>query len=375
MFSLIVLGLASCNKDDVAPQDQGTGKVTIDFLGFDQATKTKASVADVKRPTTSWVGNVKDLMILFVSNDKVLDARSITLPTATDMASQKLTFDQVPAMTAGDIYIVANSGQTTNIARPNDAGGTWTPLTAKNQVFSKMYMKLVASDVTDAKLTDASKFKQPAEIFMAHQGNVNITADETTTVQTPLSLTRVVSLVRVRLNPIGDNKTYLHYDNAGCYVYLRKANPQFYLLNSVSKGHGDATGILFGGAFQSSNPTTGYTTTGEDIVDASHPYFQDFLSFPGGGQGSADRFEIVLKTFAKLGYHYPDGAAAKENDPVYFTGAFDNTAVANGILILNVTVSTQGTPTPPEPGSKFGKLSINVELKDWGSVDTGDITV
>ncbi len=375
MIPFILLGLAACNKDDATPQDQGTGEVKIAF-GFDKATETKAPVGGTKRPATSWTKSVKDLMILFVSNDKVLDARTIAVPAQADLSEQTLTFDKVPVMTAGDIYIVANSGETAGILRKNETGGSWTPATVKNQTFSKLYLELVTAAATaPEEFAGETKYKQPAEIFLAHKAGVNITADQTTTIADALHLTRAVSLIRVRLKPIEANDTKISFTDPKALVYLRKANPKL-KLDGTASGHGPKIGIFVPKPFLGTEPAgTDYSGT-DPILNAATgiKYYQDILSLPGGGSTSADKFEVVIKGITTEEYTLPDGTKLAAGKPVYWSGAFDVKAIANGIVVLTVTVNSQGVETPPAPGN-FGSLSIKVDMADWGSVESAEIQV
>lgn len=375
MIPLILLGLAACNKDDATPQDQGTGEVKIAF-GFDKATETKAAVNNTKRPATSWAKSVKDLMILFVSGDKVLDARTIPVPTDADLSQKDLTFDKVPVMAAGDIYIIANSGVTAGILRKNETGGSWTPATVKNQTFSKLYLELVtAAATTPEEFAGETKYKQPAEIFLAHKAGVKIEADKTETITDPLHLTRAVSLIRVRLKPVDANDTKISFTDPKALVYLRKANPKL-TLAGVASGHGPKIGIFVPKPFLGVEPATADYKGTDPILDATAgiKYYQDILSLPGGGSTSADKFEVVIKGITTAEYTLPDGSKLAVGKPVYWSGAFDMEAAANGIVILTVTVNSQGVETPPAPGN-FGSLSIHVDLADWGSVESGEIEV
>lgn len=375
MIPFILLGLAACNKDDATTQDQGTGEVKIAF-GFDKAAETKAPVNNTKRPVTSWTKSVKDLMILFVSGDKVLDARTIPAPAAADLSEQTFTFDKVPVMTGGDIYIVANSGETAGIVRKSETGGSWTPATVKNQTFSKLYLELVAAAATTPEeFAGETKYKQPAEIFLAHKGGVNITADQTTNIADALHLTRAVSLVRVRLKPVDANDTKISFVDPKALVYLRKANPKM-KLTGVASGHGPKIGIFVPKPFLNAEPAAADYTGTEAILNAAGgiKYYQDILTLPGGGSASADKFEVVIKGITTAEYTLPDGTKLAAGKAVYWSGAFDMEAEANGIVILTVTVNSQGVETPPAPGN-FGSLSIKVDMADWGSVESGEIVV
>ncbi len=374
MIPLVLLGLAACNKDDVTPADQGKGNVKITF-GFDQETgangpATAAVPVSGKKPTTSWAGNVKDLVILFAATDgTIADARRIDVPTATDISNQNVQVKNIPAGTYNTI-IIANSGQAANIAR------NWTPENAKGKSLSSLLMSLVGETLpTTGMPTGSVGYKEPAEIFYANQ-SVTVKPDENTNVGTPFALKRAVSLIRVRLVPEGDNKDKIDFigDGKGA-VFFRKVQTTMTAANGLS-GRDENKGIYIGKSFLGTEPTTGYTGTGNILANGVTCY-QDFLSFPGGSKtAGAEKFDIMIMGKTKDATYTPVGEQnpVAANTPVYWSGPINEVVAANGILEVVLTVKTVGVPEVPEVGS-YGNLTIQVNVSEWGNVTQYEMPV
>ena len=364
MIPLVLLGLAACNKDDAASQDQGKGNVKITF-GFEQKTDTKgpatAAIApSSKKPATS-CNNVKDLVILFVKEGGIIeDARRIEgIPVAEDMS----TFEpeKLKNILAGTykVVIIANSGQS-GVSRP------WTPENAKGKALSSLLMNLVSETLPQE--LSGTGHKEPAEIFYASQENITIEADKDNIITTPFKLQRTVSLIRVRLAPVGDNLTKIDFtgDGKGA-LFFRKVQTTMTAANTFA-GRSDAEGIYIGKSFSTNEPN-GYAGEG-NIIAGEVTCFQEFLSFPGGSKTvGAEKFDIMIMGTVKESGYRPAGAQADAavGDQIYWSGPINEVADANGILEVVITVKTVGEPDAPEPGS-YGNLDIKVTLSDWGNV-------
>lgn len=373
MIPLVLLGLAACNKDDVTPADQGKGNVKITF-GFDQETgangpATAAVPASGKKPTTSWAANVKDLVILFAKTDGTIeDARRIDVPTATDITTpQNVQLKNIPAGTYNTV-IIANSGQADNIVR------NWTPEGAKTKNLSSLLMNLV-SETMPTGITGTG-YKEPAEIFYANQ-SVTVQADKDNTGPAPFALKRAVSLIRVRLVPVGDNKDKIDFTTTGKggAIFFRKVQTTMTAGNVLS-GRGETKGIYIGKPFLASEPTTGYTGTG-NILGNGVTCYRDFLSFPGGSKTvGTEKFDIMIMGMTKDNTYIPTGSTdpVAKDTPIYWSGPISEVAAANGILEVVITVQSVGEPTVPEVGS-YGNLTIQVNVSEWGNVTQYEMPV
>lgn len=373
MIPLVLLGLAACNKDDVTPTDQGKGNVKITF-GFDQETgangpATAAVPVSDKKPTTSWAGNVKDLVILFAKTDGTIeDARRIDVPTATDITTpQDVSLKNIPAGTYNTV-IIANSGQADNIL------SNWTPEGAKTKNLSNLLMNLVSETMPQG--ITGTGYKEPAEIFYANQ-SVTVQADKDNTVSTPFALKRAVSLIRVRLIPAGPNKDKIDFTTLGKgAIFFRKVQTTMTAGNVLS-GRDENKGIYIGKSFLGTEPT-GYTGT-KNILGNGVTCYQDFLSFPGGSKDKgAEKFDIMIMgttkdaTYVPTG-HNPGDPVAKDT-PIYWSGSISEVAAANGILEVVITVQSAGEQTVPEVGS-YGNLTIQVNVSEWGNVTQYEMPV
>lgn len=362
IIPLVLLVLAACSKDDATTKDQGTGNVKITF-GFDKAAGTKAGTG-VKKPVTSWNGSVKDLIILFVKDGIVKDARNITPPTSEDIVAKDVSLKNIPAMTDCNIYVIANSGVSANITRRG-----WRVENAVGRNLTDLYMDMVTTTLPSG-LTGTG-YKEPAEIFTATQ-IANIVADQTTTLTTPFALKRAVSLIRVRLKPTGDNATKINFTTNGkAAIFLRRTQLALNISGTL-EGRTDDKGVYIETPFLDQEPTNGYNGD-EPILTADIKSFKDFLCLPGGGllaDASTNKFDLVIKGSTSTADYIPAGStsALAEGTAVYWSGPVNQKIDANGILDIVVTINSFGEQTEPTPGSTYGNLEISVNLQEWGAV-------
>lgn len=362
MIPLVLLVLAACSKDDTSTKDQGTGNVKITF-GFEKATETKAGTG-VKKPVTSWTKSVQDLIILFVKDGVVKDARNITPPTGEDLAVKDVSLKNIPAMTDCNIYVIANSGVSANINRRG-----WRVENAVGRNLTDLYLDMV-TDNLPTEMTGTG-YKEPAEIFIATQ-TATIEADKTKTIESPFALTRVVSLVRVRLKPTGDNATKIDFTTAGkAAIFLRRTELALNFQNTFS-GKADDKGVIINTSFSDAEPTTGYNGD-QLILSGDIKYFKDFLCLPGGGvlaDPSANKFDLVIKGSTSTTDYIPAGQTdpVAKDTPVFWSGPVNEKIGPNGILDITVTINSFGEQDEPTPGSTYGNLEIKVNLQEWGAV-------
>lgn len=373
MIPLVLLGLAACNKDDAATQDQGKGNVKITF-GFEQALETKAGTGP-KKPPTSWNGNVKDLIILFVDNGgTVKDARNITPPKGEGITSESVTLQNIAAGDY-DVHVVANSGVDANIKRR----GGWRVETAVGRPLADLFLDMVVSEASPGG-TLGTGYKEPAEIFTAMQ-RVKVLADATTSVEQPFSLTRAVSLIRVRLIPVEANDAKIDFTDAegagSSAIFLRRTELALNILGTL-ENKADDKGIFINTPFLTADPID-YAGDQPIVGDATGvKYFKDFLSLPGGGvlaDPSANKFDLVIKGTTKTN----DYIIAGSTDPVgkgtavYWSGPVNQKIGPNGILDIVVTLKSHGEKDEPTPGTTYGNLDIQVNLTDWGAVTNAEM--
>ncbi len=373
MIPLVLLGLAACNKDDAATQDQGKGNVKITF-GFEQALETKAGTGP-KKPATSWGANVKDLIILFVDNNgTVKDARNITPPEGEGIAAKSVTLQNIAAGTY-DVHVVANSGVAANITRK----GGWKVENAVGRRLAELYLDMVPLQVLPEGFSGTG-YKEPAEIFTANQ-SVSVVADATTSVDQPFSLTRAVSLIRVRLIPVEANDTKIDFtDELGAgssAIFLRRTELALNIPGTL-EGKADDKGIFINTPFLTQDPTD-YAGDQPIVGGATGvKYFKDFLSLPGGGvltDPSANKFDLVIKGTTKTDDYIIAGSTTPvlKGTPVYWSGPVNQKIDANGILDIVVTLKTYGEKDEPTPGTTYGNLDIQVNLTDWGAVTNAEM--
>lgn len=363
---LLVTGLLSCNKDEEVVTDRGTGNVKMSF-GFSENPEGRAVPVSGKKPTTSWTGNIKDLIILFAKDGVVVDARSVNPPTGADITEKTVNLKNIPANTNCDVYVIANSGQA-DISRQG-----WTPENAKGRRVQDLMMALTTATMPGG--VTGIGYNPPAEIFMANQ-RVTIEADKDNSIATPFALTRVVSLIRVRLVPKGDNLNKIDFTGAGkAFIFLRRVSPSMNVLKTFTAVV-PTDGVFVNQPFLSIEPNNGYAGTGNVLADGVTCY-RDFLCFPGGSAATgAQKFDIMIKGTTKTADYIPAGAteALPNNSSVYWSGAISQAVASNGILEVVVTVQSVGEKDEPGVGS-YGNLTIKVNLVEWGNITQTELPV
>lgn len=386
------LGAFSCSTES-GPDDTGkpagdgmSGQVTIN-LGFAKAPATQAAYpVSTAKPTTSWDQNIKDLHVLFVSNadQKVKAARELALPQDGTTDSHMFVLQNIPATPAGDhynVYVVANSRTGANIER------TWEPASVTGYSINTLLMKLREQalgekpvDPTKDPEKDSKGYIEPAEIFIGSISNANVAADANN-VLGEITLTRAVGMMRVRINQSGSNSQINFLDEQSSFR-IRRAGTGINMLGTVEfAAPKRETAVLYvKGKFNDTDPTTGYTGT---ILDPTNNItrWKDILLLPGGSETEGkEKFDIVLIGMAPAGY-VPLGKTEGLAAPalVAWSGAVQKGVTANNILEVNLTLNSSGKwlddpnePGIPEPG-KYGDVTINVNLAEWGNIESTDI--
>lgn len=380
---LIVAFFSSCSKEGGKdnPGDEG-GKLTISF-GFDSSGPETMATQSTAKPTTSWKENIKDLLILFVDpHGKVSDARNIDVPQVNDILDKKFVFTNLVANKTGEaytVYLVANSQQTAI-----NANGGWNASNCKGRNISTLLMDLVVNPAfTQEGGADdgASGFLEPAEIFLASKTNVEINPDANTDLTgSPFTLTRAISLLRVRINQSKNGNDVIDFKQGNASFRIRRASNNLTVDGAYTRGDGKSM-IYMQGAFDDQEPTAGYA--GGTILDIPNKFtlWKDIKMFPGGSTTTgSQKFDVVLVGYAPAGYV----ALGQKTLPagggdVAWGGAVNEIAAANGILEINLTLESAGKwvddptePGIPEPG-QYGSIEIKVNVADWGTITSLDI--
>ena len=441
-FVTLMMGaaLASCNKDSdpVGGADDGaTGALSIS-LAFEKAPATYAQSSAI--PTTSWANNIKSLAVFFVQSGVIKNAQEVPYDnTKNDIADQP---NRV-------INVFANWDQRSTI--------DWSIATAKGRNIVDLYMDAVKSTTYDGykdynatsnpngSEANSVGYDEAPEVFVASKKNVQIVADKTTDGNgvakgengyTPATykLTRIVSLVRVRINQLEDNtnnrndaidfqageaslrirriKTGINltYDpttvtDANAETMLRgtvRRNAITGLDDKVDQGITAKNTVFFAkGAFESMYPTTGYNSNGT-ILSGNFKSWKDVMLIPAGSGrsdgsvlgDSKEKLDVVVTGITKDNMYVPAGYPKDtdgdgENDvltapqgvQIAWAGAVTATLKGNCILELNLTLRGAGTwvdPTDPDKPlpqpEEYGNLEITVGLADWNAtIDNVDV--
>lgn len=385
---LVAVGMTACSKDDktVGSTDENSvGEVRV-TLGFGKSTETKAITSSTAKPTTAWNKNIKDLMILFVEDGKVKDARKIfSLPTAGDISSQTFTLTNIKASAAGKqytVYVLANSQQGT-VKAEKRSGGTWNENSCVGSAITDLLMKLVVNPefapMGDAE-AGAKGYSEPAEIFVGKTNNVIIADGNPATITA--SLERAISMMRVRIDQSRSGNNLVDFTGNTASFRIRRATTA--VTPEITLTKGGKTDVLYTKSpFLTAEPASGYE--GGTILNPSEniTLWKDIRMLPGGSTSvSAEKFDIVLIGKAPVGY-IPQGKTTglTQAADVAWTAAVSTAIGRNAILEINLTLERAGAwlEDPEHPGipdvGEYGNADVIVNLVPWGNIVSEDIPV
>lgn len=401
MTAAMLVGATSCDKEagNDGSESLGTGmlKVTLDFAKPSSNAATYAPTASTAKPSTTWQGNIKSLAIFFTDNTGVIkSAQTIPYNLNNDLLAQTKTVQGVPVGTY-DVYVFANWDQ---------GDYDWSVAAAKGRQIKDLYMRaLTNGDYAGYKHqtseANSNGYKEAPEVFVAKHSNITIAADQTVTDSTPYQLTRIVSLVRVRIDQSQDNANnhndLINFQDVNASLRIRRINTGINLLytdatrtTTTNRTETDAKNAVFfaKGAFKNSEPTGGYST-GTVLTDQFKSW-NDVILFPAGSATvGAEKLDVVVTgittaDYVPAGYPKTIGGVLVEKAPagsqIAWAGAVTAELTGNGILELNLTLLSAGQwvdPTNPdkplpEP-QEYGNLEIKVGLVEWGAIQQVNI--
>lgn len=414
-----LMGLSSCNKDAeggvVGGDPMGSGSMKI-TLGFDSAESATYATASTAKPSTSWKNNIQSLGVFFVekSSGEIKNAQSVPFDnTKVDLAEQTKTIKGIPAGTY-DVYVFANwdQGGHTDVNKAD-----WSIATAKGRKIQDLYVDALASTTYDAyKHTnaeaDSKGYDEAPEVFVAMHTGITITADETFQDETAYALTRIVSLVRVRIDQSVNNdenkNNLITFQDANASLRIRRihtgATLQYSEANMTTttrRFESDASNSVFfaQGAYKHEDPSTGYSS-GKILTD-NFTSWKDVKLIPAGSTtAAAEKLDVVITGITTNGEYVPAGfpkkidmdgagpgeAALVEKAPqgaqIAWAGAVDYVLKGNGIMELNLTLLSAGQWVNPEvpdlplpEPQEYGNLEIKVGLADWGAIESVDMNM
>lgn len=376
--AMVMTGCSSDQSEDLNVSGKtGTMTLNIDY-GVDKGT-TRVSTA---RPATSWSNVNKLQFFLYRTSDASIVWSAIEKPgTVTGVITYPYT-----TIPEGTYKLVALANAQSDDAVSTYASNstmTFTVPNVVNRLASTLDIRHKAGSFgTMAAVSGHNPFTQPSEVFMGY-ADVTIASGTTPTVN--VSLTREVSLMRVRIDQTEDVvKNSIEFDKSAAGVMLYNLPTKMGIQQGNAGGIGAAsvaTDIL---SVQSAYSKTASDPTGS-FLEAPYTAWKDVVVFPNnGGRANTNKdavatnkYFIVICGVAKAGHVYSetddngDAIIASAGDLVYWYGEIDKVFSPNTIREVNVALKTGGMLKPPPGIVKYGNLEIKVSSPEpWGAIVT-----
>lgn len=410
-YVLMLLFLSSCaSNENVDTTTKGTGEL-IAKINFSQAQGTRATsdAESTAIPKTSWE-NVKDLQLFLYdsSNGKVAFSKIFQPDTSASGSTQTFKFTNVPVGTY-KLALVANIDAGSTVYKiQTTLNGTatvpdWVTLTTTNvlgkslttpDIYAGLATTSFPLDHTWDNTSPTSKdqaYLPPSEIFTAYSSSDVVIKEGATTTEpdnnssptTVLSLTRAISLMRVRVNKEKKAPNAPQLD-----LVDFKTDKSFIVLHRLPKGLKlDGTGVLQDSekdnimigatgatTFNDENPklSEGYSIANDHntegiIIKGDYKLWKDIFVLPTTTSSTDEtvlahrKYFIVIAGWAKEGYKYADGtSAAAGGQVVYWWGTINEAFSPNVIREVNLNITSPGSPTNPTDPDQVGNLNITV---------------
>lgn len=385
------MALGACSEKNDPSNENGNGDaksklvVQLNFAGVDnKGVQTRAQSTAV--PATSW-SNIKQVQfLLYDATTNNIRFSAIATPAS---GSNTFTYTDIPVGTYKLVAIANAKSSSDNIVTSLDGGATameWDMWNVRQKNATSLVMThktgtFPAFCNTEQTTAGNTAYLEPSEIFM---GSENVVVATGTTANPTVSLTREVSLMRVRLNvKEGQNGV----DNDASVDYTQNASIMIYRLpekmgvlagndGGVAATSNEHYVLPVSGSdvFKTTNPTSGYTGT---VLGGNYTMWRDIVVFPNNGgrvnnglttanADAARQYFIVISATGKPGHVLADGTQLSTNTTVYWQGVVKENFVPNTIREANLTLRTGGTTVVPVTPTTYGDMTITVsEPTPW----------
>lgn len=369
-FASMLFGACAQSVNTPAP-DEGEKtdlKIQLSFEGAKAETKAAASTAI---PITSW-DNVKDIQFfLYDADNNVKYSMSFS-------GTFNGTPLSLPGINTGIYTLVAIANVGDNDQITTSTGGetpeAWTQWNVRGKTATNLTIRqkeITFPDFFETALTANKAYMEPTEIFKGVATNVTVSSGSLSAVD--ISLTRQVSLMRVRLAENG--QTGLDFiQNSSILVYRLPEDMNLVSGVSVTSKQTDVLCLASTALFNTIEPVTGYSTGGT-ILSNGFTKWRDIKVFPNELEGQATiltaarKYFIVITAQGAVGHVLGNGTKLTTPSTVYWSGVINEPFKANEIREVNLTLRTGGTTDPVTRPTEEGNLSITVSQPEaWNSV-------
>lgn len=415
-YVLMLLFLSSCaSNENVDTTTKGTGEL-IAKINFSQAQGTRATsdAESTAIPKTSWE-NVKDLQLFLYdsSNGKVAFSKMFKPKVSSDGSdgTQAFTFTNVPVGTyklalVANIYAGSTAYNIRTMVNGTDLTLNTTNVLGKSLTTPDIYADLATTSFPlghtwNNDNSQNQAYFPPSEIFTAYSSSVvEIKEGETATEpknnggssNTALSLTREISLMRVRVNkedktPDAPQLSLVDFKHEKSFIAVHRLPKGLKLDGTGVFQDSDKDRILIGAigttTFETEDPGSNYrnldgSTTPAKILKGDYKLWKDIFVLPNtkGTQATTDdavaarKYFIVIAGWAKDGYKFANGTSvAAGGQTVYWSGTINGVFSRNVIREVNLNITSPGSPVNPIDPDEVGGLTITVGAPiDWNSI-------
>lgn len=396
LFLFAAALMAACSngsEEPVVPSNGDTGGIAFS-VAFAGSAGTRAQTDAV--PPTSW-SKVSSLQFFLYDASGVVRYSVATDPaTGGTNPVRTFTYADVPAGTY-TLAVVANAGSSKIASYIDATAATWNTYNVRSKNISTLLLKhkagsfpSFASSLSGSGVTGGTNaaYEEPAEIFMGYADGITVTSGATTNVP-QFSLTREVSLMRLRLNVQDTESGVVNTSGANGVDFTQNASIMIHRLPAqmgVQKNGGGVTAtsvkndvLCISGTdvFKTQNPTD--YAPNNNILKDRFTMWRDVVVFPNNGgrtnnatpDANADAnnmYYIVISGQGQTGHILADGTSLSAPATVYWAGLIRGRFTPNIIREVNLTLKSGGTTVVPTDPTEEGSLIINLgDLVPWNS--------
>lgn len=387
LLAAIAFGAASCSNPSENTPEEGSAQLTImcDFAP-PTGSPSRATVSTAI-PGTDWIKNIKSLTLLLTDAAGTIKyVLPANVPNTSGIGAQTIATASTLIAGTYQVYLIANA-QPTIVTSPHgtaaiDPSLDLDPLVLQGKNIGNLNFATKAVPTSSLPDGITSAYQEPTEIFWGSEPATVSTTSNTITV----TLTRAVSLLRVRINKDsavanGANADVDFTDAVASLAIRRTAGTQVEAKTGLVGGTSGET-MFSQKPFSTTNAPADYTGNmglAANVGDDDFSCWCDYLILPGGTTDMNTGFNVVVTGKAPANYAARNSNGAEEilttGGPVFWIAAVEGVVPANGIMELNLTLESKGQTGDIPPPATLGELKVEAKLTEWGAIQSINIPI